>query len=876
MPAVIPSRLRQTMPSGAGEAPPPGFLDTMGAGFRTTKDDIAKVQNDRLEEAYLPLIKTLTSVNGREAGYYRPWSNKAGFAINPFGQTMDLWDLDGIWSDIAKARKANPSAFSGVPESREEFEKQVTTRGGARDKDLRTVARGNGVASFVGGVGSMVFDPVNVATMPIGGAAKTLGQAVLRGAVINSVIETAQQVPLADSRKRMGEELTAKEVLLNVGMAGVFGGIIDGAGFKVGQNWDSIKAVPKDVQEALWAKAISASPALQKKLGGKVDWDALDDHLPDVVEGLIGKDNLSTDVKLSVTMMRRQNEIEAANPFRPTGAGVERHAAAFEAHLKQVAEDIVAMKRPRALVQAASDGPASISGGAPIMGGTVTVPGKPGQIGFAQDIYQGLKARGAPDHVARGVAAGIHAESASNHRIFGGYKGRALGLGQWLGERRAEIIRRYGNNPTRQQQLDFLWEELQGRDPGGRKVLAQGDEASVLRSYITDFMRPAAGPQTTGDLKRGMAALGRGGETMTLPGEAPRADGAPVDAPEIDPEAAVSAELAARGASIEAERAALADIEIDEAPVLRRELFPDEQSWRVAQATVEAEHYGLAEPGLTRQSVWEDARAVLESSKGGEVPGALYHPDIGPIDVKWGDGKGGYAHIVEKHPEVLDALPEIIDAMEVRSRSENRIQLESEDHKAAVRLDWDGQKQTWLLTAFRKEDAPAQRRTDVPGDDAQDGSPTREAGDAVAANAPKGNVPRETPQALLDAYWRESRDPDPVFGHRGDDGKLLGWSRSRKEIDGRVARDGGSVERIDPPEDIDGAVTMPVLDERYADPAGPEMKLQAERLTHDLKLEAESDAALYRLDDVEAKAIGDLLDAWDAEDVAIAAIRGCL
>lgn len=143
-------------------------------------------------------------------------------------------------------------------------------------------------------------------------------------------------------------------------------------------------------------------------------------------------------------------------------------------------------------------------------------------------VLDGLRKRGLSEHVARGVAAGIQAESRSDPNVRGGYKGRALGIGQWLGERRAEIIRRYGENPTLDQQLDFLVEELNGRDAGGKHVLAAQSDADALNAYITKFMRPAAGAETDGDLKRGAAALGvgvdrvGGSESIPTPEDMPR------------------------------------------------------------------------------------------------------------------------------------------------------------------------------------------------------------------------------------------------------------------------------------------------------------------------------------------------------------------
>jgi hypothetical protein len=108
---------------------------------------------------------------------------------------------------------------------------------------------------------------------------------------------------------------------------------------------------------------------------------------------------------------------------------------------------------------------------------------------------------------------------------------------------------------------------------------------------------------------------------------------------------------------------------------------------------------------------WKEGVQRLLREQDGQIPEALRHPKINDsIDLIWGDagtGKGdgyGLAKIVRFHPEVLDDLPQLITEMSVISRSKNRIRLESERHHAAVRLEFDGKKKTWLLTAFEKED----------------------------------------------------------------------------------------------------------------------------------------------------------------------------
>lgn len=106
---------------------------------------------------------------------------------------------------------------------------------------------------------------------------------------------------------------------------------------------------------------------------------------------------------------------------------------------------------------------------------------------------------------------------------------------------------------------------------------------------------------------------------------------------------------------------------------------------------------------------YQGAVRRLAQTQDGEVPAVLHHPEIGDIALPWGKaGTGvsdgaGLAKLLVWHPEVVDDLPNLIAGMAVRNKSPNRINLESATHKAGVRLDYDGEQRTWLLTAFRKD-----------------------------------------------------------------------------------------------------------------------------------------------------------------------------
>lgn len=102
----------------------------------------------------------------------------------------------------------------------------------------------------------------------------------------------------------------------------------------------------------------------------------------------------------------------------------------------------------------------------------------------------------------------------------------------------------------------------------------------------------------------------------------------------------------------------------------------------------------------------KEAVNFLMSRKEGEAIGALYHKDIGDIDLVWGNEKAGLMKIARKHPEMLEDLQSKLDAMDVVSSSDNRIILESPVDRAVVSKNvFDEKDKQWLLTAYEKKNA---------------------------------------------------------------------------------------------------------------------------------------------------------------------------
>jgi hypothetical protein len=177
-------------------------------------------------------------------------------------------------------------------------------------------------------------------------------------------------------------------------------------------------------------------------------------------------------------------------------------------------------------------GAAAISGGAALAAGAgglalnmVPTDANKGEMDILaknrmQTLYAKLVGAGIPSQQALGIVAGGFAESGLNARAVNPKSG-AFGIEQLLGARLRRLKDKYGVDKKTglplanfDQQADFLISELKGGDAGGASVLGSGSAADAASNYITKFMRPAKGNETTGDFKRANAALAAMGQSV--------------------------------------------------------------------------------------------------------------------------------------------------------------------------------------------------------------------------------------------------------------------------------------------------------------------------------------------------------------------------
>lgn len=266
-PATLPvARDVEDLPSTpAGEA--------FRAGWRTAKDDWPGETQNQIISAYGPLIAALKAETGRtEADYL--WIGHSTAGVN---ERL-------VFADIAKVRARNRQFLPDVPDTVDGFRASVVDRlKQRREGDLLKLerARGGGaLAGYAGTFAGAAADPVNLATLPVGGGGATIARRVLGEALVNMSVEALEQPMIAGERAQRGEKLTLGEAALNVGVAGLAGAAVQGV-----------------VVEPLSALA-------RRRLASR-----------------------ATELeRAAINVVEREEEIDATSPFKP-GPGSEVHAA---------------------------------------------------------------------------------------------------------------------------------------------------------------------------------------------------------------------------------------------------------------------------------------------------------------------------------------------------------------------------------------------------------------------------------------------------------------------------------------------------------------------------------------------------------------------
>ena len=143
--------------------------------------------------------------------------------------------------------------------ARDSLAKQQQVAAGATSFDR--VAGG-----FIGGMGAMFFDPLNVASLPFGaGASRGILKTIFMEAGINAGVEAASQPFVAEWQNQIGNKYGFTDALENVGMAALFGGSIAGAGKVAGSAFEAFSSIKERFRKVDMPEQATASEYMARK-----------------------------------------------------------------------------------------------------------------------------------------------------------------------------------------------------------------------------------------------------------------------------------------------------------------------------------------------------------------------------------------------------------------------------------------------------------------------------------------------------------------------------------------------------------------------------------------------------------------------------------
>lgn len=478
MPLPYTREAPRMVPAEAPPPPEPGFWEQATAAARVASDETDDAQRARIDAAYRDLAEALKERGysekdlSRETKWYRL---EPGFRV----------DYDKVKAAVDRERQRDPSAFKQIGPDWGQFERNVRARNGGRVADQAVLARGTGVTSVVAGiVGATASDvdngPLGPLTFMVGGGGKSALWRILGEGVVNAAQEVVVTPERMRAREALGEPMTATDAAIGVGEAfagGVlFAGVGEGfsrfvlpksqAAFEkvVANNWDRL---PEGLR-ARWEARATLDPTQADRL------------LADVSEQIIGTDRLTEAQADALAVIRREADIDGANPFVPNGAGETAHLEAIAQTMARIMADTPAEK------------PAFVP---PAGGGALpaTAPGAP-RIGTA--MATGTVAGDASARFMQRVRAvessGNDAAAAGTSSAFGRYQ---FTRGTWL----SYFIKRFGTMGLTREQI------LAKRADGQLQDLLMGDltadNAAALRRigapvtegnlYLAHFLGPA-------------------------------------------------------------------------------------------------------------------------------------------------------------------------------------------------------------------------------------------------------------------------------------------------------------------------------------------------------------------------------------------------
>lgn len=99
--------------------------------------------------------------------------------------------------------------------------------------------------------------------------------------------------------------------------------------------------------------------------------------------------------------------------------------------------------------------------------------------------------KGLTPNQAKGIYGNLMQESGGNINALSKDGNNSFGIAQWTGSRKAKLFNKYGVNPSLQDQLDFMWEELNTSEKKALNALmATSTVEDATKSFMSEFERP--------------------------------------------------------------------------------------------------------------------------------------------------------------------------------------------------------------------------------------------------------------------------------------------------------------------------------------------------------------------------------------------------
>lgn len=359
----------EDLPETAPVAPaaePASAGDVFSAARIFARSDRSDAEQIRIRDGYAPIIQALGLDEGQNpAAFYENTGNVRNpimiySTLQPKAQgdwlgssrMIDRPRQEVLVAEAIRARRAkDPNFLPGIPDNvaglRAMFIEQEKGRRQAAGRVLnRSTGFTGTLAKFGGGALETTLDPLNLATLPLGGGGKTILGIAAREALLNGALEAMQAPIVAHNREVLGEDYTTRDFLESTGFAALGGAAFGTAGhvgargagrtydFTVGQVF---RAMPESVQRRWADKMKVGDTPIGEFYSGLSDRDA-----SAFARDLIGADRLAPDERAAATVLERGAEVQDRSPFHTTPTG----DAQYSGNLAETLEALLARQAP--------------------------------------------------------------------------------------------------------------------------------------------------------------------------------------------------------------------------------------------------------------------------------------------------------------------------------------------------------------------------------------------------------------------------------------------------------------------------------------------------------------------------------------------------